>query len=112
MIQLGDSGGIETSGYVANGGAIASGGNTVVSSTTGFIVALGAAARGFTGHIVLMHVGSNRWIASHSGTSEGATVVNVGGGNKTLTAALTQITVLPSGANTFDGGSIQIHGEA
>lgn len=105
LIQLGDSGGIETSGYTGDGAAIASGGSTIPNSTAGFVVAIGAAARSFTGAIVLIHAGSEKWFQFHVGRTTSG-VVNTGGGVKTLSGALTQITAKPTGSNNFDGGSI------
>lgn len=47
----------------------------------------------------------NQWFCGHLGRTTSG-VVNVGGGVKTLSGALTQITVKPSGSDDFDGGSI------
>lgn len=111
LIQIGDSGGIETSGYAAAGSSISSGGATVVSSTAGFIIGIGVAARAFTGNAALVNVTGNVWTLSYSGMTA-TTISACGGGKKTLTAAISQITVKPSGSDNFDGGQIRVQGES
>lgn len=107
LIQIGPSGGVETSGYSSDGASIAGGGNTVTNSTAGFIIDLGAAARAVSGTATLVNVTGNVWDFSYSGRTA-ANVVATGGGRKSLAGALTQITAKPSGSDNFDGGQIRI----
>lgn len=111
LIQLGDSGGIESTGYTSAGGSYSSGGSTIVSSTSGFIIGIGVAARVFTGTAILTNVTGNVWTLSYSGMTA-TTITANGGGTKTLSGTLTQITVAPTGADNFDGGQIRVQGEA
>ncbi len=111
LVQIGDSGGIETTGYVADGASFASGGNTVTNSTSGFIIDIGTAARLFSGVGTLVNVTGNVWAFSYSGRTASG-VVAAGGGIKTLSAAITQITVKPTGSDTFDAGQIRVIGQA
>lgn len=100
LIQLGDAGGIETTGYVSGG----AGSTTFTSSTSGFVIFVGAAAREFTGTMTLTRVGtSERWVAAHTGVS---TIAHYGGGAKTLSAAITTVRVTRTGSNTFDGSGV------
>lgn len=108
LVQLGDSGGIETTGYnsAANG----------VSSTSGFIIPIGAGGNAFSGIVRLVnaHVGGLRWFASVTGAigaaaDLGGTVSAVsGGGIKYTSAALDRIRVTRTGTNTFDGGGVVV----
>lgn len=103
LVQIGDSGGIENTGYVATGDSLSSSS----SSTSGFISQIGNASRAFTGKFSLVHIGSNLWIASFSGRVD--TSISVyGGGSKTLTGTLDRVRVTPTGANSFDGGTVAV----
>jgi len=112
-IQLGDGGGLETSGYIASGGYVLQVGTTgVTRSTSSFIWRLeGATAWTYDGamQFFLKDATNNTWVAvqggSHGGGSERQ--ATVGGGVKSLSAALTQIKVFPQNGS-FDAGSISI----
>lgn len=112
LVRVGDSGGLHTSGYTGDGGAMASGGNTVVNDTTGFLIAMGAAARLFTGQITLLHHGSNLWTCNYFGRTTSG-VVNGGGGQVTLDTALDRVGFAVTAGN-FDGsgGEAQLFAEA
>lgn len=105
LIQLGDSGGIETTGYTSetgNRGAVA-------TSTAGFIwYGNSAAGDSFSGHMTITRITSNSWVASHAAGSTGGREVITGGGRKDLSDELTQIRITRSGTNTFDAGQINI----
>jgi hypothetical protein len=108
LVQLGDSGGIENTGYVSTSGQTVSGASgDVNNSTAGFIINMGNAARLFSGHMVLTRIDGNTWIASHSGKAETTRAVS-GGGDKTLSATLDRVRITRSGTNTFDAGSANI----
>jgi len=108
LVQLGDSGGIETTGYVSTSIVAndAAGGNGA-SSTSGFVLYLSFATGICSGNIILNRIDGNNWIMS--GVNKMATNSAVfSGGSKTLSAELTQLKVLTTGANTFDAGSVNI----
>lgn len=106
LVQLGDSGGIETTGYVATATRTINGANPVaLSSTSGFPIV--GAAGAFSGHMRITRADGDSWIASHAGkittTSTGA-----GGGSKTLSATLTQVRLTRTGTDTFDAGAVSL----
>ena len=112
LIQLGDSGGVETTGYLSHtgfsGGTNSAGG---ASSTAGFIIFSNAAANIFYGHATCTLSGSNLWVGSHALGLNATTVpFSVqGGGNKTLSDTLTTVRITTSnGTDTFDAGRINI----
>ena len=114
LVQLGDSGGLETTGYIS-GGAVTRDANTTNagSSTSGFIIYHGAATTNFFyGTIRIESLTGNAWVASVSGTagaSGGAAATGIsGGGSKTLSATLDRVSVTRTGTNTFDAGTINI----
>jgi hypothetical protein len=113
LVQIGDSGGIETTGYVSGNSAI---GNQVVGSltttTVGFMgTSSFVAAQTLSGAIVLSNVSGNIWVAQGS-LFLSATSTYAVGGTKTLSGTLTQLRVIGSTTgsptDTFDAGSINI----
>ena len=101
LVQIGDSGGIENTGYVSGSRESAS------SSTAGFILFVGNATRAATGIMHLVKGAGNQWFESHNIYSP--TISSGGGGSKTLSATLDRVRIIPSGANSFDGaGTITV----
>jgi hypothetical protein len=108
QIQLGDSGGFETTGYVSVASAGATGGN----STTGLVVyAVGNASYFVSGAVTLFNFGANAWVSS-SATATSPAAGNsgsIGGGTKTLSDTLTQVRITTvNGTDNFDAGTINI----
>ena len=112
QIQLGDSGGIETTGYVVRSSSIdQSGVITIAAPSTGFAEAIGNAQFIRSGMVtlVLQNASTNNWVANGhwvTGTN-GATVANIGG-YKPLSDVLTQVRITSVSADTFDAGAINI----
>jgi hypothetical protein len=107
IVQLGDSGGIETTGYVGSG---ANGANASVAFTTGFpATILVLAANTSNGLVTIATLGANAWAAtSLMGVSAGGNQ-QYGGGSKTLSDTLTQVRITTvNGTDTFDAGTINI----
>lgn len=108
LVQLGTgSTTYTTSGYLSTGNAAAGGGNSIVSSTAGFIMVITTAVRVTSGHMVITNISGNNWVASHAGKSDTATVL-IGGGDVSLGAVLTAVRITSTGADTFDAGSVNI----
>jgi len=111
IIQLGDSGGVETTGYVA-AASTSTTGNSAFSSTAGFPIAGSwSAAVILSGTVVLILQDSatNTWVASTSGGRTDTAGGTAGGGYKALSATLDRIRITTvGGANTFDAGTINI----
>jgi len=111
-IQLGDGGGLESSGYIASGGYILQAGTTgVTRSTSSFIWRHeGAPAYTYLGamNFFLKDVTNNTWVATVAGNhGDGAARCAVGGGVKSLSAVLTQLKIFPQNG-AFDAGSISV----
>lgn len=103
IIQIGDSGGIETSSYSTHVSGMGVGVSTS-SYTTGF--GFGAtAAQSFYGVISLYHVGSNQWVATVIAGESSSPATRIGGGAKTLSATLDRFRITTvAGTATFDAG--------
>jgi hypothetical protein len=106
LVQIGDSGGIETTGYISTSvNAVHSMNSAADNSTAGFIIRSSAAANIASGHMLLTRVSANSWVESH--TLKLATPYNAsGGGSKSLSDILDRFRVTTvGGSNTFDGGA-------
>jgi hypothetical protein len=107
LVQLGDAGGFETTGYVSASLIISSTSANNVKSTSGLAVYLGDAARAISGVMRLTLGASNQWGSMHGVDLGGASGAN-GGGTKTLSDVLTQIRLTRTGTDTFDAGSATV----
>lgn len=109
LIQLGDAGGIEITGYVSSGKYFSTTSFSTATSTAGFIVGnTTVAANAYYGHFTLNLVSGNAW-TSFGAVGEGSNAVNMGIGGKTLSDTLTQVRITTvGGANTFDLGTFNI----
>jgi len=117
VIQLGDSGGIETTGYASQGTLCGS--NTYFpssTSTSAFLIAdtgYSQASSTYTGVMVINNLTSNTFVAysqcdmrNRVGSSP---VIGLGSGSKTLSATLDRVRITTvNGTDTFDAGSINI----
>lgn len=106
--QIGDSGGIETSGYT---GDIATSAGTVSALTSGFDLGIGDAANtGYSGTIFLQRARSAGTTWAMSGViSAGGVDVYSTAGYKTLSAELDRVRItMANGTDTFDFGIANI----
>lgn len=108
LIQIGDSGGVETTGYVSAG----SGFDTTVGTTgytNGYGLRIGSSTYVVSGSITIVNIASNTWVASYSLGSNSGTATWVGGGTKSLSDTLDRIRITSSaGTDTFSSGTINI----
>lgn len=111
-VQIGDSGGVEATGYFGIVGSINTGGSgNATASTVGFPFSIPAAASDvFHGSMVLTKVSGNTWVASGNIVGDrGTDAVFMCSGNKALSDVLDRVRVTTlAGTNTFDAGTINI----
>ena len=109
LIQIGDSGGIENTGYVSTSVTTDSaGGSAGISRTDGYAIQSASAANANSGLIQIANISGNIWIESHSCKISTTNILG-GGGSKTLSDTLDRIRVTTVGAtDTFDAGSVNI----
>ena len=115
LIQIGSSGGIETTGYDSIATTTTTTNNTTrgAGSTSGYLLSgspNGAAATP-SGAITLVNISSNSWLVSGSIADSNAIGpgVSVVGGTKSLSGTLTQVRITTvNGTDAFDAGSINI----
>jgi hypothetical protein len=112
IIQLGDSGGVETSGYVGATGIAQSGtsGSGVLGAgftTDGNATLSGSMVR--YGSVVIANIASNAWVAQGCVGDTNFERVGIVGGSKTLSATLDRVRLTTvNGTDTFDAGSVNI----
>jgi hypothetical protein len=110
MIQIGDAGGIETSGYLGSSGIIGTSTAAGALFTTGFgLLVSNVAADVISGSVVLTKISGNVWVASGTYGRHTTVAAGITGGSKTLSDPLTQIRVTTvGGTDDFDLGSINV----
>ena len=112
LIQLGDSGGIETSGYLGVGSNTTNAAATVATNfTTGFGIVSAGASNVLHGSITLTLLSSSAFTWSAIGTlglSNAAAALQTVG-SKSLSAELTTVRLTTTnGSDTFDAGSVNV----
>jgi hypothetical protein len=110
IVQIGDAGGFETSGYTGSvdlwqsspsANAYGGSGYQVSDSWVNTYV--------FAGQLVLTHVSSNIWVGCFTGALTSSAILLNGSGTKTLSDPLTQLRITTvNGTDTFDAGTINI----
>lgn len=102
-VQLGDAGGIETSGY----DSYANGATGAAAATDRFIAAgFSAGGTAHSGVIQLMRVnGSHQWVMSGVLARAGGSTVSSSGGTKATSQELTTVRLM---GGTFNGGSVNV----
>ncbi len=112
FVQLGDAGGIETTGYLGSYTNIIDASNTGVGqATSGLRVSTnGAAATALHGTIILtlMDSATFRWTGISIMGNSSANTFHTGATSKALSAELDRIRITSTGASTFDAGNINI----
>lgn len=113
ILQFGDSGGIETTGYLGSAGVV--GASTAASSlfTSGIgLINATAATVVMQGAVTLSLMTGTTWVASGILTRSDSAGANLVGGSKATSAALDRIRLTTSsGTDQFDAGSVNISWE-
>ena len=113
IIQLGDSGGVETTNYLGTaGGSNAVSANSVSQMSVGYnLVDTGDASITLQGSVVisLANLSTNTWCASGTLGNGNTTTCYWVGGTKSLSATLDRVRITTvNGTDTFDAGTINI----
>jgi hypothetical protein len=100
QVQLGDSGGIETSGYIATSQSP----SATTTSTSGFIFTQSSVASDlWYGQMIISAISSTAWAYTAISNNR------ISAGTKTLSDILTQVRITTvNGTDTFDAGSINV----
>ena len=106
QVQLGDSGGVETTGYLSSSSTA---GGTVSAITSGFAICTPTAASVVSGHCVITLIdAANTWVQTSLVKSSTAAMA-YSAGDKATSDTLTQVRITTvNGTDTFDAGAINI----
>jgi len=112
MVQIGDSGGVETGSYLGAATTITSATPATANFTTGFGVTATTIA-GMSLHgvvtLTLMNSSTFTWTATSIMGHSNATTISIGAGAKSTSAELDRVVITTvGGADTFDAGAINI----
>lgn len=112
MVQIGDAGGIENTGYLSAAGHNVNSGATVVAgSTAGFLFTpVSVAAQAYHGSMVIeLQDASNTWVARGNFVQDSASVVGFSSGKKATSATLDRVRLTTvNGTDAFDAGSVSV----
>lgn len=115
LLQIGDVGEIETSGYIGTGTEIAVANNSFPHSTGfGIITGTPAASNAFSGTIVLSleDIVSNSWTESGIISRTDGVGSHMSSGRKALSGVLDRIRLtMANGTSTFDAGTVNVSHE-
>jgi hypothetical protein len=113
IVQIGDAGGVETTGYLSYAARLANA--TAVSaagSVVGFNIFVQLAAAVRHGVMTISKLDGNTWVSQHNIGDTGDNSVQMGAGSKTLSATLDRVRITTAGGvNTFDAGTVNISWE-
>lgn len=111
LLQIGPSGGLETTGYVSSSIIVVSAASsgTAVTSTSGIILNVASAAVTVGGRFILEleNSSTNTWVCTFHGLSS-SNNIPLSCGTKSLAGVLSQISLTRTGTDTFDAGEINI----
>jgi hypothetical protein len=110
QIQLGDSGGFETTGYLGASVQLTDAQSVNAATiTTGFGIRSALAANTINGAVVITNLTNNTWVAQGALTDSSRGAGYLVGGAKALSDVLTQVRITTvNGTDAFDAGSINI----
>lgn len=108
-IEIGDSGGYETTGYLSSAGTFAAGGSSTNSTAAFRLTNDVAASEAFSGVLILVNEDGDKWsIAGFIANGESGDAYGTSGG-KTLSATLDRIQLTSiAGTANGDAGSVNI----
>ena len=106
LVQIGN-GSPETTGYLSGESYIPT--PAVTAITTGFPIHINNSSDTEHGAMVLVSLGSNKWVMTYTGYDSGNTYLHFSAGSKTTSAAPDRVRITTvNGTDTFDAGTINI----
>ena len=106
LIQIGPSGGVETSGY--SGAVLGNGTQTVWGGTGCLITRTGVASATYSGIVTLANITSSTWVCSATVADSVNTFTGLAAGSKAITGTLSIVRITSTSTDTFDAGTVNI----
>jgi hypothetical protein len=108
-IRVGPSSGVVGSGYVSACARLENGATcATITNTAAFIINSNSASSEISGIMTINKIDSSSWVAACHGNMGTGPSTFAGGGFVTLSGDLANVQLSASGANTFDGGLVNI----
>jgi hypothetical protein len=109
QIQIGDSGGVETTDYSSRVSYVTPSEHSAAIFTVGFVLTLGQTSAGvISGIAQICNISGNIWVCQFTG-SYGSTATAAAAGRKTLSDTLDRVRLTTvNGTATFNAGSVNI----
>ena len=104
LVQIGNSGGFVTTGYVSTCQSGSAGNG---SSTAGFLARSTGASDIVSGIMTIVNMTGGAWVYNWLGKLDTGNVT-FGGGNGAITGTLDRIRITTTGTNNFDAGTVNI----
>lgn len=110
IVQIGDSGGIENTGYAAAGSNITASAISSSTEATGFpLDNVNVAASANSGVVILAYLGANIWTCYGAFSGTATNLLHLNAGSKTLSGTLDRVRLtMVNGTDVFDAGSVNI----
>jgi len=110
QIQIGPSGGVETTGYGSTMTYIVNATPATTNVSSGFLAGTyGSSGASYNGIITISTLGSSVWVMAGNLNDAGSTRTFFGSGGKTITGTLDRVRITTvNGTDTFDAGTINI----
>jgi hypothetical protein len=109
QVQLGDSGGIETTGYLSAGSRLTTTAQAGTSTTGLLFTAIVVAANVTSGIMTIVNLSGNIWAMNCTTSDSANSTVNVSGGTKETSATLDRVRITTvNGTDAFDAGTINV----
>ena len=109
LVQLGDSGGYETTGYASSMTYIVNATAATSNTSTGFLAGNGGGSTfRYSGALTLTTLGSNVWVGTCNFNDNVSTRTFLGSGSKTLSDTLTSLRLFVDGTQQFNAGTVNI----
>ncbi len=112
LIQLGDSGGIEATGYLSFGSRFGTAALASAGSTAGFFINNVTGAYSLNGSVIVTNLNTTTWVGQGCLATDSAGTMTdsyLVAGSKTLSGTLDRLRITTvNGTDTFDAGSINI----
>jgi len=106
LIQIGPSGGVETSGY--SGVVLGNGIQGAWGGTGCLITRTGQATSTYSGIVTIANITGSTWVCSATMADSVNTYAGLAAGSKAITGTLSIVRITSTSTDTFDAGTVNI----
>lgn len=113
QVQIGDSGGVETSGYAGSATTLSASATSALPTTGNYLLATAFSAASIaSGRVVIERITGNTWCMSSKIGFSSSAATGIGEFTKTLSATLDRVRLTTvNGTDQFDAGTVNVSWE-